>query len=91
MYVQNVRSGSSSRFFLPSFCDRRARLEAETVVAGFDDVTMMGQAIEERRRHFGVAKNSGPFAEAQVCGDDDTGALIEFAEQVKEQGPRQTR
>ena len=47
---------------------------------------MMGQAIEERRRHFGVAKDTGPFAEAQVCGDYDAGAFIEFAQQVKEQG-----
>ncbi len=77
---------SRSRFFFPSFCHRRARLEPETVVAGFDDVAMMGEAIEERRRHFGVAKNSGPFAEAQVCGDNDAGAFVEFAQQVKEQG-----
>ena len=47
---------------------------------------MMGEAIEERRRHFGVAKNPGPFAEAQVCGDDDAGAFVDFAQQVKEQG-----
>lgn len=46
---------------------------------------MMGEAIEERRRHFGVAKNTGPFAEAQVCGDHDAGAFVEFAQQVKEQ------
>jgi hypothetical protein len=26
------------------------------------------------------------FTEAQVCGDDDAGALIEFAEQMEEQG-----
>ncbi|WP_313231581.1 MIT C-terminal domain-containing protein [Sphingobium yanoikuyae] len=30
----------------------------------------MGKPIEKRRGHFGVAEHGGPFAEAQVCGDD---------------------
>ncbi len=85
IYVLDVRLRSKSRFFFPSFFHRRACLEPEAVVAGFDDVAMMGEAIEERRCHFGVAKNSAPFAESQVCGDDDAGAFVEFAQQVKEQ------
>src|ERR1700759_1828947 len=35
----------------------RAVFEAPALVAGFDDFTMMGQTIEERGRHLGVAKH----------------------------------
>ena len=59
--------------------------EAPALVAGFDDFAMMGQAIEERGRHLGVAKYSGPIAKAQIGGDDDRGALVKPADQMKEQ------
>jgi hypothetical protein len=36
----------------------------------------VGEAIEQRGGHFGVAEDGCPFAEAQVRGDDDTGALV---------------
>ena len=45
----------------------------------------MGEAVEEGRRHLGIAEDGGPLAEAQVRGDDDAGALVELAEQVKEE------
>lgn len=45
----------------------------------------MGQAVEQSRGHLGVAEDGSPFAEAEVGGDDDAGALIEFAQQVEEQ------
>ena len=35
----------------------RAVFEAPALVAGFDDFTMMGQAVEERGCHFGVAEH----------------------------------
>ena len=46
----------------------------------------MGEAIEQRSRHFGIAKHAGPFAEAQVSGDDDAGAFIKFTEKVEQHG-----
>lgn len=46
----------------------------------------MGEAIEERRRHLGVAEHAGPFAEAEIGRDDDAGAFVELAQQVEEQG-----
>ena len=46
----------------------------------------MGEAVEQGRGHLGVAEDGGPFTEAQVGGDDDAGALVEFAQQVEEQG-----
>ena len=57
----------------------RVGLEAEAIVAGFKDVAAMGEAVEQRRRHLRVAEHRRPFAEAQVGGDDDAGALVELA------------
>ena len=51
----------------------------------------MGQPIEERRCHLRVTKDVSPFTEAQIGCDDDTGALVEAAEQMEQQGaPRRT-
>ena len=82
-----VGAGSSCCYFLSDFRCCGAVLEAEAVVAGLDDVAMMGQAVEQGRGHLGVTEHAGPFAEAEVGGDDDTGALIELGEQVEEQRP----
>ncbi|RFP06895.1 hypothetical protein BGC31_08035 [Komagataeibacter xylinus] len=46
----------------------------------------MGQPIEERRRHLRVTKDVSPFTEVQIGCDDDTGALVEAAEQMEQQG-----
>jgi len=54
----------------------RAVLEAEAVVSGFEDMAVMGQAIEQRGGHLGIAEDAGPFAEAEVGGDDDAGMLV---------------
>lgn len=47
---------------------------------------MVGEAVEKRRRHLGVAEDGGPFAEAEIGGDDDAGALVELAEEMEQQG-----
>ena len=44
-----------------------------------------GQAVEERRGHFGVAEHGWPFAEGEVSGDYDRGAFVETADQVEQQ------
>ena len=76
------------RFLLCGFGGfRRAVLEAEAVVSGFEDVAAVGEAVEQRGRHLGVAEHGGPFAEAEVCGDDDAGAFVELAQQVEQQRP----
>lgn len=46
----------------------------------------MCEAIEQSCGHFGIAEDTGPFAEAKVSGDHDAGALVEFAEQMEQQG-----
>lgn len=35
--------------------------EAPAVVAGFDDVAMVGNAVEQRGGHLGVAKDGRPL------------------------------
>ena len=44
----------------------------------------MGEAIEERGGHLGVAEDGRPFAEAEIGGDDDAGAFVELGQQVEE-------
>ena len=43
---------------------RRAVLEAEAVISGFEDVAMMGEPVEQRGGHLRVAEDAGPLAEA---------------------------
>jgi len=46
-----------------------AAFEAPRVVAGLDDIAVMGEPIKQRGGHLGVAEHTGPFAESQVGGD----------------------
>lgn len=50
------------------FClgGRAAVAEAERLVAGFDDVAMMGQAVEQGGGELGVAKDRGPSANVRL-------------------------
>lgn len=43
------------------------------------------QAIEKCGRHLGVAEHPYLLTEAEVGGDDDAGALDEFAQHMEEQ------
>src|SRR5882757_6747726 len=88
MMVSRSGVGQVSRFLLCGFSGfRRAVFEAEAVVSGFEDVTSVGETVEQRGRHLGVAEHGGPLAEAEISRDDDAGALVELAQQVEEQGP----
>ena len=62
-----------------------AVFEAPAVVAGLDDVAVMREAVEQGRGHFGIADDARPFAESEIGGDDDRGALVESADEMKEQ------
>jgi hypothetical protein len=66
-------------------CCGRAGFEAEAVISGFQDMATMCQAVEQSSCHLGIAEDGGPFAEAEVGGDDDAGALIKLAQQVEQQ------
>lgn len=56
-------SGLSLLWLFPVF-------KAVAFVAGFDDVAMMGQAIQQGGGHLGVAKHLRPLAKTQVGGHD---------------------
>ena len=62
-----------------------AGLEAEAVIAGLKDVAAVGQAVEEGGGHVGISEDGGPFAEAEVGGDDDAGSFVKFTQEVEEQ------
>ena len=47
----------------------------------------MGEAVEQCGSHLGIAKDGRPFAEAEVRGDHNAGALVELAQQMEEQCP----
>ena len=64
-----------------------AVLEAPALVAGLDDLAVVGEPVEERGGHLGVAEDGGPFAEGEVGGDDDRGLLLEAAHQMEQQLP----
>src|SRR5271170_240787 len=66
---------------------RRAVLETEAVVSGFENVAAVGETVEQRGCHLGVAEHGGPLAEAKISRDDDAGALVELAQQIEEQRP----
>src|SRR3954451_7357104 len=46
---------------------------------------MMGEAVEQCGGHLGVTEDGWPFAEGEIGGDDDRGALIEPADQMEQQ------
>ena len=61
-----------------------AGFEAEAVVSGLQDVAAMRETIEQCSCHLCIPEHAGPFAEAEVGCDDDTGALVKLAQQMEE-------
>ena len=61
-----------------------AAFESPAIIAGLDDVTVMGQPVEQRSGHLGIAKHAGPFAECEIGGDDDGSALVEPADKMEQ-------
>ena len=53
--------------------------EAEAVVSGFQDVAVMGKAVQQGRGHLRIAEHAGPLAEAEIGGDDDAGAFVKLS------------
>jgi hypothetical protein len=46
-------------------------LEAPAVVSRLDDIAVVGQSIEQRGCHLGVAEHTRPFTEGEISGDND--------------------
>jgi len=68
-----------------------AAFESPAVVAGLDDVAVMGQPVEQRGGHLGVAEHAGPFSEGEIGGDDDGGALVEPADDMEQKAGHRIR
>jgi hypothetical protein len=64
-----------------------AGFEPPTIVAGLDDLAMVGQAVKESGGHLGIAEHPRPFPKGEIGGDDDRGAFLEAADQMEEELP----
>lgn len=60
-----------------------AAFESPAIIAGLDDVAAMGQPIEQRSGHLGVAEHAGPFSEGEIGGDDDGSSFVEPADEME--------
>lgn len=47
----------------------------------------MRQPVQDGGGHFGITEHFSPFAEAQIGGDEDAGAFVEFTQQMEQQRP----
>jgi hypothetical protein len=48
-----------------------AAFEPPGLISGFDDVAVMGAALEQGGRHLGVAEHAGSLSEGEVCAGND--------------------
>lgn len=72
--------GLLSRFFGGFGTD----FEAVAVVSSFEDVATVGEPVEQCSCHFCIAEDLCPFTEAEIGGDDHTGALVELTQEMEE-------
>ena len=70
-------SGLFLRWLFPVF-------KAVTLVAGLDNIAMMGQTIQQGGGHLGIAKHLRPLAKAQIRGHDHRGLLVKPAQQMEQ-------
>ena len=68
------------------------RLYMNEIEGALEDALVAGGSVDaavrvghRRGGHLGVAEDGRPFAEGQVGGDDDRGALVEPADEVEQQ------
>ena len=72
--------GQDTRGLLFPFGRGWTGVEAEAVVACFEDVASVGLPIKECCGHLGVTKHRCSFGGAQVGGDDYAGAFVKFTQ-----------
>jgi hypothetical protein len=59
--------------------------QVPAVVAGFDDVAVVGEAVEQRRDDLSVGEDVRPYGEGEVGRGDYGCALVEPADQMEQQ------
>ena len=47
-------------------------------------MAVMRESVQQCRGHLGIPEHTGPFAEAQVGGDHNAGALVQLGQQVEQ-------
>ena len=65
----------------PRFLNRQLSLPVSTHLA------VMGQPVEERSGHLGVAEDARPLGEGEVGDDESRSTLVKTAHQMEEQLP----
>jgi hypothetical protein len=60
----------------------KCAFEAPAVVAGLDDIAVMGDTVEQGGSHFRITEHNRPLAEGEVGHDDGTGAFVKLVDQV---------
>src|SRR5882672_1248308 len=68
-----------------------AVLETPALVAGFENVAVMDEAVEQCRGHLGVTEDARPFGEGEIGRQDGRGALVKPADQVEQHPPAADR
>ena len=53
-------------------------LEPIGIVARFEDLAVMGEAVEQGSGHLGIPEHPHPFAEAEIGRDDERGLLVKL-------------
>src|SRR5271155_1137899 len=69
------------RLTLPSL----ALFEPVAVAVHFEDVDVMGQAVEQRAGEPFGAEHAGPLVERQIAGDEGGAALVTLAEDLEQE------
>ena len=62
-----------------------AGAEAVGLGAGFDDVGVEGDSVDDRGDEAGVGEDGSPLAEGQVACDADGGFFLSFGDDLEEQ------
>ena len=57
--------------------------EAIRLIAGFDDMAVVGQSVQKCCSHLRITKYTRPFAEGQIRRDDHARMLIKLGEQME--------
>ena len=53
-------------------------LPPPTLIAGFHDIAVMCDPVQQSFGHFGIPEDLGPFGEVHIGGDDDWCCLVEL-------------
>ena len=60
-----------------------SELAAATIITQ-PALVSLGQPVEQRGGHLGVAEHAGPFSEGEIGGDDNGGALVKPADEMEQ-------